>query len=120
LHQIDFGSEARLLRHLLMSPPYLDFLTAELIGDSVDDPSREPLEQLPSLGDSQLLRLNPQDNKESSHLTALTPHYPSSCRLELNPHGITPQHVPAHSVARGRPWRLRRTRPGRPRWSRHG
>src|SRR5690606_12252002 len=43
LHQIDLGSEARFLRHLLMPPPYLDFLTAELLGDDLRDAGREPL-----------------------------------------------------------------------------
>src|SRR5690606_24665920 len=120
LHQIDLGSEARLLRHLLLSPPYLDFLTAEFLGDGANDPSREPLEQLPSLGDTQLLRLNPQSNKKSSHLAALALHYPAPCRLELYPHGITLQRAPGRSTGRGTPGRPNRTRQGRPRWSRHG
>src|SRR5690606_22822430 len=120
LHQIDLCTKTCMLRHLFSRPPDFDFLTAEFLGDGVYDPSREPLKQLPSLGDSQLLRLNPQGNKKGRHLAALAPYYPAPCRLELYPHGITPQHVPAHSAERGRPWRPRRTRPGRPRWSRRG
>src|SRR5690606_12200833 len=120
LHQIDLCTKTRMLRHLFSRPPDFDFLTAEFLGDGVYDPSREPLKQLPSLRDSQLLRLNPQGNKKGRHLAALAPYYPAPCRLELYPHGITPQHVPVHSAERGRPWRPRRTRPGRPRWSRRG
>src|SRR5690606_9360976 len=93
LHQIDLCTKTRMLRHLFSRPPDFDFLTAEFLGDGIYDPSREPLKQLPSLGDSQLLRLNPQGNKKGSHLAALAPHYPAPCRLELYPHGITPQHV---------------------------
>src|SRR5690554_6920315 len=117
LHQIYLGSEARLLRHLLIPPPYLDFLPAEFLGDGINNPSREPLEQLPSLGDSQLLRLNSQGNKKGSHLAALALHYPASCRLELYPHPITPRIGPGRSPACDRPWNPGRTRPGRaPQW----
>src|SRR5690606_34241850 len=71
LHQMELGSTARLLGHLPMPPPYLDFLTAELLSNGINNPRREPLEQLPALGNAQLLRLNLQGNEKTSHLAAL-------------------------------------------------
>src|SRR5690606_20147073 len=68
LHQIDLCTKTRMLRHLFSRPPYFDFLTAEFLGDGVDNPSREPLEKLPSLGDSQLLRLDSKANKKDGRL----------------------------------------------------
>src|SRR5690606_14809589 len=117
---IDLCTKTRMLRHLFSRPPDFDFLTAEFLGDGVYDPSREPLKQLPSLGNSQLLRLNPQGNKKGNHLAALALHYPAPCRLELYPHDITLQRAPGRSTGRGTPGRPRRNRPGRPRWSRRG
>src|SRR5690606_25994050 len=113
LHQIDLCTKTCMLRHLFSRPPDFDFLTAEFLGDGANDPSREPLEQLPSLGDTQLLRLNPQSNKKSSYLAALALHYPASRRLELYPHDITLQRAPGRSTGRGTPGRPSRTRPGR-------
>src|SRR5690606_9157538 len=120
LHQIDLSSEARLLRHLLMSPPYLDFLTTELLGNGINNPSRKPLEQLPALRDRQLLRLNLQDNEKGSHLAVLALHYPASCRFKFYPHDITLQHAPGRSTGRGTPGRPSRIRPDHSRRSRHG
>src|SRR5690606_9104082 len=119
-HQIDLCTYTPLLTHLYSQPPDFDFLTTELLGDGVNNPSREPLEQRPSLGNIQLLRLNPQSNIKGRHLATLAPHYPASCRLELYSHSITPQHVPGRSTGRDTASRPRRTRPGRPRWSRRG
>src|SRR5690606_20766583 len=96
-------------------PPDFDFLTAVLLGDGFHDASREPVCQLCSLRTCKLLGPNLQGDEKGGHLTTPTWDNPTSRCLKLNPHGITPQHVPAHSAARGRPWRPRRTHPDRPR-----
>src|SRR5690606_31278636 len=120
LHQIDLCAKTCILRHLFSRPPHLNFLTAVLLGDGLHNTSREPMCQLCPFRTCKLLRPNFQGDKKGGHLATHTPNNPASRCLKLNPHVIPPQHVPAHSAARGRPWRPSRIRPGRPRWSRRG
>src|SRR5690606_16134484 len=118
LHQIDLCTKTRMLRHLFSRPPDFDFLTAVLLGDGLHNASREPMCQLCPFRTRKLLGPNLQGDKKGGHLATRAWDYPASRCLKLNPHDITPQHVPAHSAARGRPWRPHRTRPDHPRWSR--
>src|SRR5690606_17328452 len=78
LNQIDLGSEARFLRHLLMPPPYLDFLSAELVGDGLHNASREPMCQLCPLRTRKLLGPNLQGDKKGGHLATRAWDYPAS------------------------------------------
>src|SRR5690606_33165383 len=119
LHQIDLCTKTRMLRHLFSRPPDFDFLTAVLLGDGLHNASREPMCQLCSLRTCKLLRPNLQGDKKGGHLATRAWDNPTSRCLKLNPHGITPQHVPAHSAARGRPSPQSHTHQARSRWSRH-